>query len=166
MPLVRVDWYPGRSQVTKDVLSRRILEAFAGAADCPYPTVQIIFTEVAHSDWVLGPSMVPDGAAPGGAAQEPTYAAWLDLTVDTASRDTLSEWYRESLLPELSTVSGFLGIDLYELTETRYRLCIRWVGEPATSHCYGPQASGDGVWVHLETFASDLRWQRGAHRRA
>lgn len=167
MPTVRVEWYPGRSQLTKDVLSRRVLEAFAHGADCPYQTVQIVFSEIAQADWVLGPSVVPGGVTQSGeAVPEATYSAWLDLSVDAGRRDALAAWYRDELVPDLVTVPGFLGVDLYELTEADHRLCVRWVGEAATERCFGQQPSDEGVWARLRTFAHDLSWQRGVHRKA
>jgi phenylpyruvate tautomerase PptA (4-oxalocrotonate tautomerase family) len=166
MPLVRVDWYPGRSQLTKDVLSRRILEAFDSGADCPSDTVQIIYSEVAHSDWTLGANMMGDGtAAPRGDAAAPTYAAWLDLTIDADSREVFAAWHREHLVPLLAGVTGFLGVDLYALTEVDYRLCVRWNGDAATEQCFGQPAPENSVWTKLETFAHNLTWQRGVRRR-
>jgi 4-oxalocrotonate tautomerase len=51
MPLIRVDWLPGRTLDQKRELVDVLTREFARIVNCKPDTISFIFTEVSREDW-------------------------------------------------------------------------------------------------------------------
>lgn len=54
MPFVNVQMLSGRNQEQKDEMAKRIVDAISTIGRCRASEVQVVFTEVAKSDWFVG----------------------------------------------------------------------------------------------------------------
>ena len=71
MPLVTIQWFPGRSAAQKQDVAARITQAFADALGTPPEHVSIIFHEVARGDWFEAGRLADAPAAPTAAPPPP-----------------------------------------------------------------------------------------------
>ncbi|WP_330230259.1 tautomerase family protein [Nocardia sp. NBC_00508] len=60
MPLVRIDWLPGRGQEQKRELSELITRELARIGQCTLDSVTVIFRDVAPGDWAEGGTLLED----------------------------------------------------------------------------------------------------------
>ena len=65
MPMVRIELYPGRSPEQKSACARDIVAAIARHLNAPPEATQVVFVDVARSDWLLGSQLPPPAAPPG-----------------------------------------------------------------------------------------------------
>ncbi|HHZ20163.1 MAG TPA: 4-oxalocrotonate tautomerase family protein [Firmicutes bacterium] len=54
MPVVRIDWFTGRSKAQKEELARRIEEAMVEVGCCKPGSTYVIFNDVHPGDWAIG----------------------------------------------------------------------------------------------------------------
>lgn len=53
MPVIRIDWFAGRSKETKAEVARRIEEIMVETAKCPPGSTYLIFNDVASENWAI-----------------------------------------------------------------------------------------------------------------
>lgn len=54
MPVVKVDWWKGRTREQKSEIAKRITDAFKDVADVPPEKTQVVFFDVEQCDWAVG----------------------------------------------------------------------------------------------------------------
>jgi len=54
MPIVRIEWFPGRTEAQKRELARVITDALVTIAHTTPDQVIILFQEVPREDWAVG----------------------------------------------------------------------------------------------------------------
>lgn len=54
MPFVNIQMLPGRNQQQKDEMAKQIIDTISRIGKCAQSDVQVVFTEVARSDWFVG----------------------------------------------------------------------------------------------------------------
>lgn len=60
MPIVRIELYEGRSAEQKVACARDVIAAVAKHLGAPATATQVIFVDVARSDWVVGAAAPPE----------------------------------------------------------------------------------------------------------
>jgi 4-oxalocrotonate tautomerase len=54
MPIVRIDWYAGRTPAQKAEVAEAVTRELARIAECAPAEVEILFNDVPRSDWATG----------------------------------------------------------------------------------------------------------------
>lgn len=54
MPVVKIDWWQGRTREQKAQLAKKITDAFVEVIACPAEVVHIVYQDVKKSDWAIG----------------------------------------------------------------------------------------------------------------
>jgi 4-oxalocrotonate tautomerase len=70
MPMIKVEMFEGRTHEQKKLLAKLLTEAFTTATGARPDSVQIIFSEVAKSDWAFAGELCSENnpwAAPAAA---------------------------------------------------------------------------------------------------
>lgn len=59
MPLVRIELYPGRTPEQKTECARAVIDAISTHLGVPPEATQVMFFDVARSDWLAGGKLPP-----------------------------------------------------------------------------------------------------------
>ncbi|OIO37568.1 MAG: 4-oxalocrotonate tautomerase [Candidatus Omnitrophica bacterium CG1_02_49_10] len=54
MPVIKVDWWEGRTKKQKAALAKKVTDAVVEVTGCPPEVVHIVYTDVKKSDWAIG----------------------------------------------------------------------------------------------------------------
>lgn len=60
MPIVRIEFLPSRSAEKKAEIAREITRVMAEVGGAKPESTQVVFTEIAASDWMIGGQMLSD----------------------------------------------------------------------------------------------------------
>jgi 4-oxalocrotonate tautomerase family enzyme len=131
VPIINVQMFPGRTTVMKELLGRAIVDAVAEIAGPPRGNVQVLFSEVPTSEWLIGPTLVSSRPS---AHQPPYEAAFLTIErvrLKPGKEEEYLAWRRGSMLPFLSSEPGFLTSSLAREAIGAYLLVDKWCSPQA-----------------------------------
>lgn len=60
MPTVHIELFEGRSLEQKRACAKAVTEAVAATCNCPPQAVQVVFVDVAKSDWAIAGTLASD----------------------------------------------------------------------------------------------------------
>jgi 4-oxalocrotonate tautomerase len=135
MPVVTVQMFEGRSETAKAFLARAICDAVAELAGTSREGVHVIFEDVQHDNWAIGPrlaSMRPS-APPTGAEDGPAYVSVSHVLVLPGKQQEYIAWRRDSVYPFMASHEGFLSSTLLEVQgePERYVIINKWANREA-----------------------------------
>jgi len=155
MPIVNVQMFPGRTTIMKELLGRAIVDAVAEIAGPPRENVQVLFSDVPTNEWAIGPTLVSSRRP----TPAPRYAAAVvsvgQVDLKPGQDDGYLAWWREEVLPFLSTEPGFLSSTLARQGTGRYLVVEKWTSVEARQ-----QSRSTGRWGELEAEALRFVEQR------
>jgi 4-oxalocrotonate tautomerase len=157
MPIVHVELFPGRSDIVKATLARRIIDAVAEVAGCSREGVHVIFDEVRKDDWALGPRLASQRPPTHVSRVEDAYLVVSSLHVEEAKRDAYLAWRRDSVYPYMACSEGFLSSSVVALDgkPTDYLIINKWANR-AAQDSYIANPREEQLRVEAKQFMDEL----------
>ncbi len=131
MPIVHIELFPGRSEVQKEFIARRVIDALAEVAGCSREGVHVVFDEVQPGSWAVGPRLA--SAKPRLSASEPGYVVISTIKCQPGKWDQYLVWRRNSVYPFMARSEGFVSSTLIASStdEREYVIVNKWSGPEA-----------------------------------
>jgi 4-oxalocrotonate tautomerase len=131
MPIVHIELFPGRTDVQKEFIARRVIDALAEIAGCTREGVHVIFDEVQPASWAIGPRLT--SARPRSRPSDPGYLVVSTIKCKPGKRDEYLAWRRDSVYPFMARSEGFVSSMLIanDTEERRYVIINKWSGPEA-----------------------------------
>lgn len=60
MPVVRVTWFKNKDAKAKDIVAKEITESIVRNTGAEANSIQVIFEDIAPSDWAIGGNLFKD----------------------------------------------------------------------------------------------------------
>ncbi len=158
MPIVHIEMYPGRSEVMKEHLARRIADAVAEVAGTSRDAVEVIFHEVSKDNWAMGPRLVSHRPAGMGAKRDAdAFLVVNTLHVEEDRREPYLAWRRDSVYPYMGVSEGFLSSTVVQLenSKTDYLIINKWTS-PAAQDAYTADKREEQLRVEAKAYMDEL----------
>ena len=152
MPLVHVEMFPGRTDVQKSFLARRIIDAVAEIAGTTREGVHVIFEEVARGAWAIGPRLSSSLGAPPRRA-DPAFVVVSSIRCKPGRAEEYFAWRRDTLYPVMSGCEGFLGSTVVAVGdgEADYSVIDKWADRDAWERYQEQEPPGEAQALMEET---------------
>jgi 4-oxalocrotonate tautomerase len=133
MPLVRVQLFPGRTDVMKEFLARSINDAVAEIAGTSREGVHVIFEEVPKDAWAIGPRLASSRESAPPSTDVPAHVTIGRVEVQEGKRAAYLAWRRDSVFPFMASHDGFLSSTLLTVPDNPNQFVIinKWTSPEA-----------------------------------
>lgn len=131
MPIVHIEMYPGRTEIQKAFLARRIVDAVSEIAGTTREGVHVIFGEVARTDWAIGPRLASARTAP---APEPAaHLAVMTVRCKPGKKAEYLAWRRDAVYPYMARSEGFIDSTVMAVgdSDTDFVIVNKWASPEA-----------------------------------
>jgi 4-oxalocrotonate tautomerase len=157
MPIVKVQMFPGRSDVMKEFLARAITDAVAEIAGTDRDGVHVIFDDVEKAQWAIGPRLASSREKAPGLSDAPAFVTVGRVNVQPGKRDDYLEWRRNSVFPFMASHDGFLGSTLLDVPDNPDQFVIsnKWTS-PEASEAYLAKPREAELRIEAREFLTDL----------
>jgi 4-oxalocrotonate tautomerase len=157
VPVVTIQFFPGRSRVMKEFLVRAVGDAVGEIAGVTREGVNVIIDEIDRENWAIGPRLASSRESTPASNEVPAYVSIGHVSVQPDKHEAYLAWRRDSVFTFMASHDGFLGSTLLTVPEdpNRYAIINKWT-TPEAAAAYHAKPREAELRIEAREFLTDL----------